>query len=110
MEPYDATTPEMPFELHLASSDNAIVINDEIKDSLNNKLGKIKDSGLSQLEKYIAAKLSHRELWEVAKIDMEFNRQNMAFEDMHVSQEIIADTIIKHYNGLLEDIEGFVKK
>jgi len=95
----NATTPGMPFDLILDDEENEIQINDDIKDSLNSKTGVYKGrDDLSMLDIYRLSNLTDREIWELSKIHTEFNRQNMSFEHMYPSFQIIQDVLLDYYN------------
>lgn len=95
----DVTTDKMPFELILEGDENQIKIDEDVKASLNSKTHAFKGrNDLSMMDIYKQANLTDREVWELCKIKTEFNRNNLAFENMHPGVESLQYSILTYYS------------
>lgn len=83
-----------------------LVIDEEILSRINMKMGMFKGQEISMIEAYAKAELTERELWEIAKIDTNFNIQNMAMSDMELEREEIIQSLVKLFQGLKFQIVG----
>ncbi len=103
----DVTTTEMPFSLVVDDEENKIQIDEDVKTSLNSKTKAFADvEDISMMDVYKQAGLNNREIWELSKIDTEFNRNNLTFENMFPAVDALQESVMLYFKEYTQYIEN----
>jgi hypothetical protein len=100
------STKEMQFALIIDSENNQIIENNSIIESINKKMKNYLHLE-TKIEIYKAINLSDEEIWEVAKTFLARSVQNLAFENMFVSEESIQSIMMEGYLSLKDHLNNY---